>query len=81
MTKPKAKSGGRWMAAAGILYAGVTGGGIGTATYLDATRPAPAVREPVRGDSSRAREDAEPLLPPCPRRRGAQARGSSHSPP
>ena len=51
MTKPKAKSGGRWQrtcfAAAGVLYAAVTGGGIGTATYLDATRSAPVAREIV----------------------------------
>jgi SH3 domain-containing protein len=73
MKKPKAKSGGRWLAAAGILYAGVTGGGIGTATYLDATRPAPVVREIVpprealiAREDGRKRPDApEPLLPPC----------------
>ena len=50
----------------------LTGGGIGTATYLDATRPAPVVREPVRerepprAPEARKRPDApEPLLPPC----------------
>lgn len=63
--RAKRKSGGRWLATAGILYAGLTGGGIGTATYIDATRTAP--RPPVVQEVILPREalDPEPLLPPC----------------
>ena len=68
-----AKSGAAWLASAAILYAGVTGGGIGTATYHDPTRPAPVVRDVVlprealvAREDGRKRPDApEPLLPPC----------------
>lgn len=70
MIRQKRKSRGRWLVTAVVLYAAFASGGIGTATYLDATRS--SIRETIR---ETAREvllppgvfDPQPTaLPPCP---------------
>lgn len=69
MKKPK-RNGGRWLAIAAALYAGMAGSGIGVATWHDATRPVAAVIAPapevVIPPEALVPERMGPDVPPCP---------------